>query len=89
MPPAKLPAATVTWVTAPSSRLVQDVGATMAQVVNSVRRVTTIAAEIRNASGEQSAGIAEIGDALAHMDRTTRQNAALGRQAPATAKALR
>jgi methyl-accepting chemotaxis protein len=70
------------------SRLVQDAGATMEQVVDSVRRVTTIVAEISNASGEQSTGIGEIGTAVAHMDQATQQNAALVEQASAAAQAL-
>ena len=70
------------------SRLVQDAGQTMAQVVQSVQRVTAIVAEISNASQEQSTGIAEIGSAVTQMDQATQQNAALVEEATAAAQSL-
>ena len=70
------------------SRLVQDAGATMEKVVDSVRQVTTIVAEISNASQEQSTGIAEIGGAVSQMDQATQQNAALVEEATAAAQSL-
>ena len=70
------------------SRLVQDAGATMGKVVDSVRRVTAIVAEISNASQEQSTGITEIGSAVSQMDQSTQQNAALVEQATAAAQSL-
>ncbi|WCM93583.1 methyl-accepting chemotaxis protein [Acidovorax sp. NCPPB 2350] len=70
------------------SRLVQDAGSTMQEVVDSVKRVTAIVAEISNASQEQSTGIAEIGTAVSHMDQSTQQNAALVEQATAAAQSL-
>jgi methyl-accepting chemotaxis protein len=70
------------------SRLVQDAGTTMQQVVDSVRRVTSIVGEISSASQEQSQGIAEIGGAISQMDQGTQQNAALVEQATAAAQAL-
>ena len=70
------------------SRLVQDAGQTMAQVVQSVQRVTAIVAEISNASQEQSTGIAEIGSAVTQMDQATQQNAALVEEATAAAQSM-
>ena len=70
------------------SRLVQDAGTTMQQVVDSVRRVTAIVGEISSASQEQSRGIAEIGGAISQMDQGTQQNSALVEQAAAAAQAL-
>ena len=70
------------------SRLVQDAGATMDKVVDSVRRVTAIVAEISNASQEQSTGITEIGSAVSQMDQSTQQNAALVEEATAAAQSL-
>ncbi|MDR3002627.1 MAG: methyl-accepting chemotaxis protein, partial [Acidovorax sp.] len=70
------------------SRLVQDAGTTMQEVVDSVRRVTAIVSEISNASQEQSRGIAEIGGAVTQMDQGTQQNAALVEEATAAAQAL-
>nr|WP_312376684.1 methyl-accepting chemotaxis protein [Delftia acidovorans] len=70
------------------SRLVQDAGATMGKVVESVQRVTAIVTEISNASQEQSTGIAEIGTAVSQMDHSTQQNAALVEEATAAAQSL-
>ena len=70
------------------SRLVKDAGATMEQVEQSIRRVTSIVNEISNASQEQSTGIAEVGGAVSQMDQATQQNAALVEQAAAAAHAL-
>ena len=44
--------------------------------------------EIANASIEQSAGIDQIGKALAQMDEVTQQNSALVEENAATAKTL-
>ncbi|ODU56971.1 MAG: chemotaxis protein [Comamonadaceae bacterium SCN 68-20] len=70
------------------SRLVKDAGATMEQVEQSIRRVTSIVNEISNASQEQSTGISEVGSAVSQMDQATQQNAALVEQASAAAHAL-
>ncbi|MDR2298458.1 MAG: methyl-accepting chemotaxis protein [Comamonas sp.] len=73
---------------ASGSRQVQGAGATMAQVVDSIRQVNTIVAEISNASQEQSTGIAEVGTAVGLMDQATQQNAALVEEATAAAQSL-
>jgi methyl-accepting chemotaxis protein len=70
------------------SKLVEQAGITMNAVVDSVRRVTDIVAEISSASAEQSQGIDEIGRAITHIDETTQQNAALVEQAAAAAQSL-
>ena len=70
------------------SRQVQEAGATMAQVVDSIRQVNTVVAEISSASQEQSTGIAEVGTAITHMDQATQQNAALVEEATAAAQSL-
>ena len=70
------------------SKLVEQAGATMHEVVSSVRRVTDIVAEISSASQEQSTGIEEINRAVTLMDEVTQQNAALVEQAAATAQSL-
>ncbi|HEV7855480.1 MAG TPA: methyl-accepting chemotaxis protein, partial [Herminiimonas sp.] len=62
-------------------KLVQQAGATMEQVVASVKRVTDVVEEISTASREQSLGIEEVNRAIALMDETTRQNAALVEEA--------
>ena len=70
------------------SRLVGEAGVTMEEVVNSVRRVTSIIGEIAVATGEQRDGIEQISDAITQMDSVTQQNAALVEEAAAAAEAL-
>jgi methyl-accepting chemotaxis protein len=70
------------------TRLVDQAGATMEQIVNSVRSVTDIMSEITAASQEQTAGIEQINQAIAQMDQVTQQNAALVEEAAAAAEAL-
>ncbi len=70
------------------SELVTQAGATMQDVVDSVRHVSNIVAEISAASQEQSQGIGEVNLAIARMDETTQENAALVEQAAAAAQSL-
>ena len=68
--------------------LVGQAGATMSEVVNSIRRVTDIMGEISAASSEQSAGVSQVGEAVTQMDQTTQQNAALVEEMAAAASSL-
>ncbi|MGC4244526.1 MAG: methyl-accepting chemotaxis protein [Herbaspirillum sp.] len=70
------------------SRLVEQAGTTMDEVVASVKRVTDVVAEITAASGEQSDGIEQINQAIVQMDEVTQQNAALVEEAAAAAQSL-
>ncbi|MDN4054051.1 methyl-accepting chemotaxis protein [Massilia sp. YIM B02763] len=70
------------------SRLVQQAGSTMEDIVTSVRRVTDIMAEISSASHEQEAGIEQINQAIGEMDSVTQQNAALVEEAAAAAQSM-
>ncbi|KQX01953.1 chemotaxis protein [Massilia sp. Root418] len=70
------------------SRLVQQAGSTMDEVVSSVAHVTGIMTEISAASQEQNAGIAQVSTAITRMDEVTQQNAALVEQAAAAAASL-
>ncbi|MBO14348.1 methyl-accepting chemotaxis protein [Herbaspirillum huttiense F1] len=70
------------------SQLVERAGATMSEVVASVKRVTDVVAEISAASSEQSTGIEEINRAITQMDEVTQQNAALVEEAAAAAQSL-
>ena len=70
------------------TRLVQQAGSTMGDIVASVRHVTDIVGEISAATQEQSAGIAEVNKAITQMDEVTQQNAALVEQAAAAAASL-
>jgi methyl-accepting chemotaxis protein len=71
------------------TRLVAQAGATMSDIVASVRQVSNIVEEISSASQEQSTGIASVNDAIGRIDETTSQNAALVEQAAAAAQSLR
>jgi methyl-accepting chemotaxis protein len=70
------------------SRLVQQAGTTMDEVVDSVRQVTTIMGGITAASREQRQGIEQINSAIAGMDQATQQNAAMVEEAAAATAAL-
>jgi methyl-accepting chemotaxis protein len=71
------------------SSLVERAGSTMVEVVESIRRVTDIVGEISSASTEQSAGVAQVGEAVTLMDQATQQNAALVEESAAAAESLR
>ncbi|MGB8516809.1 MAG: methyl-accepting chemotaxis protein [Gallionella sp.] len=70
------------------TRLVDEAGKTMNEVVTSVKRVTDIMAEITAASTEQSQGIEQVNTAITQMDDVTQQNAALVEEAAAAAESL-
>jgi len=77
-----------TEAVATGSKLVNEAGATMSEIVDSVRRVTDIMSEITAASSEQTAGIEQINEAVAQMDQVTQQNAALVEQAAAASASM-
>ncbi|XZG70680.1 methyl-accepting chemotaxis protein [Chitinibacteraceae bacterium HSL-7] len=70
------------------SKLVNQAGQTMDEVVDSVRRVTDLMAEISSASAEQSTGLDQINTSVTQMDDMTQQNAALVEEAAAAAESL-
>jgi len=70
------------------SKQVGQAGATMDEIVQAVKRVTDIMAEISAASHEQSAGIEEVNQAIVQMDNVTQQNAALVEEATAAAESM-
>ena len=71
------------------SRLVEDAGATMQEIVQSVQRVTDMIGEITAAATEQSAGVSQVNQAVGSLDQMTQQNAALVEQSAAAAQSLR
>ena len=71
------------------SRLVDQAGTTMREVVESIKRVTDIMGEISAASQEQTEGIGQVQLAISQMDQTTQQNAALVEEAAAASESLR
>ncbi|NGZ88609.1 methyl-accepting chemotaxis protein [Duganella sp. SAP-35] len=70
------------------ARLVNQAGATMEEVVGSVRRVTDIISEITSASEAQTVDIEQINQAIRQMDDVTQQNAALVEEAAAAAHSM-
>ncbi|AVJ27638.1 methyl-accepting chemotaxis protein [Achromobacter spanius] len=70
------------------SQQVERAGATMQEIVASVKRVTDIMGEISAASDEQSSGIDQVNRAVSQMDEVTQQNAALVEEAAAAAGSL-
>ncbi len=71
------------------TRLVDQAGGKMTEIVSSIRRVTDIMGEISAASTEQSGGMAQIGEAVTQMDQATQQNAALVEESAAAAESLK
>lgn len=70
------------------SALVQQAGSTMNDIVDSIRHVTEIMADMSTASAEQTNGIGRVGSAIDEMNHVTQQNAALVEQAAAAAQSL-
>jgi methyl-accepting chemotaxis protein len=66
----------------------EEVGRTMAEVQQAIKRVADINAEISAASDEQSRGIEQVNQAVGQMDEVTQQNAALVEEASAAAQSL-
>jgi methyl-accepting chemotaxis protein len=70
-------------------RQVARAGESMAAIVSQIRRVDELVGEIRTATQEQSSGVVLIENAVAHLDQTTQQNAALVEESAAAAESLR
>ena len=68
---------------------VHGAGQTIQNVVQQVRRVNDLIAEISSSSTEQSQGVSQINSAVTQLDQTTQQNAALVEQTSAAAESLR
>jgi len=71
------------------TRLVQDAGTAMQEIVTGVQRVTDIIGEISAAATEQSGGIDQVNQAVSELDRMTQQNAALVEESAAAAASMR
>ncbi|MDA8455716.1 methyl-accepting chemotaxis protein [Acidovorax sp. GBBC 3334] len=70
------------------TRLVDEAGTTMADIVQQVQRVSDLIAEIDAATREQSEGIGQVNSAVSQLDQATQQNAALVEEAAAAAGSL-
>ena len=73
---------------AEGTSLVTRTTSQMRAIDEAVNRVSTIIMEVAKASSEQAEGIAQVNQAVAHLDDSTQQNAALVEQAAATAQRL-
>ncbi len=71
------------------SRLVQEAGKTMKDIVDGVHKVGTLINEIGAVAGEQTAGITEASQSIDSLDVMTQQNSALVEQVAAASKSMR
>ncbi len=71
------------------SRLVNDAGATMEEIVSQVKQVADLIGEITAASLEQSAEIREVNQAVLKLDEVTQQNASLVEESAAAASSMK
>jgi methyl-accepting chemotaxis protein len=70
------------------SKLVDSSGKVLSEIVNSVKKISDIVAEIAAASQEQASGIEQVNKAVMQMDEMTQQNAALVEEAAAASKSM-
>ncbi len=71
------------------TQLVGHAGQSMDDIVAQVQRVSDLIAEISSATGEQTIGISQVGEAVTQLDQVTQQNAALVEQSAAAAESLK
>lgn len=69
-------------------KLVRRVGESLTVIVDASRKVAATIADISAASTEQSNGIDEMSQTVAHLDEMTQSNAALAEESAASASAL-
>ena len=74
---------------ATGSRLVNEAGGTMQNIVQSVQRVADIIGEISSGAVNQSQGIEQVNAAVAQLDQMTQENSALVEESAAAADSLR
>jgi methyl-accepting chemotaxis protein len=70
------------------SALVKQSGATLLEIVGSVKKVADIVGEISVASQQQSSAIEQVNSAVTKMDESTQQNSALVEQTASAAASL-
>lgn len=70
------------------SQQVELSGRTLAEIVESINKVSDIVSEIAAASGEQSSGIEQVNLAVSQMDSMTQQNASLVEESAAASRSL-
>ncbi len=70
------------------SRLVDQSGDTLREIMSGVKNVSDIVTEIAAASDQQAGAIEEVNKAISQMDEATQQNAALVEQAAANSASM-
>jgi methyl-accepting chemotaxis protein len=70
------------------TQLVGSSGTVLTEIMDSVKKVSDIVAEISAASEEQATGIEQVNKAVTQMDESTQQNAALVEEAAAASKSI-
>ena len=70
------------------AKLVNQSGRTLGEIVDSVEKVSEIVAEIASASAQQSSGIDQINQSMAHMDTITNENAKLVQQSASASEIM-
>ncbi len=70
------------------SKLIDESGSTLEEIVSGVKKVSDIIAEIALASQEQAAGIEQVNKAVSEMDKVTQENAALVEEAAAASQSM-
>jgi methyl-accepting chemotaxis protein len=71
------------------TQLVTNAGKSMEDIVTQVKRVSDLIGEISSATGEQTIGISQVGEAVMQLDQVTQQNAALVEESAAAADSLK
>ena len=71
------------------ARVSEKVAANLSAIVERIRRLDEMVAEIAQASHEQSKGIAQVGESVNGIDKITQSNAALSQQSAASAEELK
>jgi methyl-accepting chemotaxis protein len=70
------------------TKLVDESGEVLSDIVARVKKVTAVMAEIASSSRAQASGIEQVNKAVTMMDTMTQQNAAMVEEASAAAQAL-
>ncbi|OGB31986.1 MAG: hypothetical protein A3F78_05765 [Burkholderiales bacterium RIFCSPLOWO2_12_FULL_61_40] len=68
--------------------LVEQTGVTVAEIVTAIQRVADYMGDISAASEEQSTSVAQVSEAVSHIDKATQENAALVEESAAAADSL-
>ena len=70
-------------------KLVKTAGASLNEIVDSVKKVTDLISEIASSSQEQASGVEQVSSAVSNMDEMTQQNAALVEETSAALESVR